>query len=398
VETKALLDKVMTDGLSRRHLLRLMAGAGAAVAAGGLTRAARAATTFRTTAALNLRTGPGTGYAVILVMPAGATVVDYDGELVNGFRSVDYSGTVGWCSNAYLAPVASPPPSPPPVIVDPSAVALSGVSGKVNVAGGLNLRTGPAATYQLIRVLPNGAVLAISAASGDWFKVTSGGSTGWVNSWYVTLTGTPSQEIRRGNTNRKMVALTFDCGSDLGYTEQIITTLERYGVPASFGLTGTWVNAYPDHAAWIVADGHQALNHTYAHLSCTGASTGTGPLSPAKRLGQLVANESAIRSLAGGTAKPYWRPPYGDCDGGVLRDAGAAGYGKTVMWTVDSMGWNGATADQIYNRVMSNAGNGAIVLMHVGGASRDAAALERIIRGLRDRGYAFGTVAQVIAP
>jgi peptidoglycan/xylan/chitin deacetylase (PgdA/CDA1 family) len=47
--------------------------------------------------------------------------------------------------------------------------------------------------------------------------------------------------------------------------------------------------------------------------------------------------------------------------------------------------------------VVGRASNGAIVLMHVGSDSADAAALERIIKTLTARGYNFGTVAQVIA-
>jgi peptidoglycan/xylan/chitin deacetylase (PgdA/CDA1 family) len=240
--------------------------------------------------------------------------------------------------------------------------------------------------------------LTITQTSGDWFKVTAGTSTGWVNSWYVDLVGTPARVITRGNTSRKMMALTFDAGSDLGNTEKIIGLLEEYGVKASFGLTGDWVRQHPDYAAWIAADGNQILNHTLNHPSFTGYSTGTGPISPARRLSQIQAAESAIRSATGVRAKPYWRPPYGDYDSGVLRDTGAYGYTRAVMWTVDSMGWNGYSADQIVGRVTSRAGNGVIVLMHVGSDSQDAAALERIIVRLRAQGYSFGTVAQVLAP
>jgi peptidoglycan/xylan/chitin deacetylase (PgdA/CDA1 family) len=195
-----------------------------------------------------------------------------------------------------------------------------------------------------------------------------------------------------------MIALTFDAGADLGHTEQIIEILEEYEIPASFGLTGSWISKYPDYAAWIAADGNQILNHTLNHPSFTGTSDPSGPISPAKRLSQLAANETKIRGIGGKTSKPYWRPPFADRDWSVLRDVGAAGYSKTVLWTIDTMGWNGATTDQIYQKVVGGAGNGVIVLMHVGAASHDAAALERIIQTLRARGYAFGTVAEVIAP
>jgi len=57
---------------------------------------------FTTTAALNLRARPNTSAQILLVVPAGAIVKDYDLEIVNGYRSVDYNGAVGWVANAYL--------------------------------------------------------------------------------------------------------------------------------------------------------------------------------------------------------------------------------------------------------------------------------------------------------
>ncbi|HET8524294.1 MAG TPA: polysaccharide deacetylase family protein [Thermomicrobiales bacterium] len=278
------------------------------------------------------------------------------------------------------------------------AVPLSGVTGVVSSSDGfLSLRKGPSLSYAWMKDLPNGTPLSIVQTSSNWFKVVAGGSTGWVNSWYVSLNGTPSRVITRGNTSRKMIALTFDAGSDRGYIDSILNTLAYYGVPASFGLTGMWIKAYPGDAARIVANGHQVLNHTLDHLSYTGYSTGSDPISPASRLSQIIANESLINNTTGATAKPLWRPPYGDYNGDVLREVGAIQYSRTVMWSIDTMGWNGASAETIYQDVCARAGFGKIVLMHVGAASADAIALPRIIRKLRARGYQFGTVSQVIA-
>jgi peptidoglycan/xylan/chitin deacetylase (PgdA/CDA1 family) len=282
--------------------------------------------------------------------------------------------------------------------LDAEAVGLAGVIGSVSSASGLNLRSGPNSAQRVVKWLPNGTPLTIRGTSGDWFKVTALGLTGWVNSWYVVLKGTRSTTIQRGNPALKRVALTFDCGSDLGYTNQILATLANHGIPASFGMTGSWMSANPDSAKKIASGGYQFINHTLNHPSYTGASTpGAGPSSPAKRLAQIQANENAIRTVTGMIAKPYWRPPYGDIDSGVLRDVGALGYSKTAMWTIDSLGWNGLTADEIYSRVMSKMVWGAIVLMHVGAASQDANALDRIIRDLKAQHYTFATVAVVTA-
>jgi uncharacterized protein YgiM (DUF1202 family) len=56
---------------------------------------------FTTTARLNLRAQPGSAAAVLLVMPANATVTAMAGT-ANGWRQVSYKGTVGWAATAYL--------------------------------------------------------------------------------------------------------------------------------------------------------------------------------------------------------------------------------------------------------------------------------------------------------
>ena len=84
--------------------------------------------------------------------------------------------------------------------------------------------------------------------------------------------------------------------------------------------------------------------------------------------------------------------------GRILDTLAADGYYYNVLWTVDSLGWNGLSAGAIVNRVLGGAAPGAIVLFHVGAASADAAALPAIIDGLRARGYSFATVEELVRP
>jgi cell wall-associated NlpC family hydrolase len=67
-----------------------------------------------TTGNLNLRTGPSTTYAVLLVMPAGAVVDVLNTAAQTGFLNVRFSGTAGWASTKYLeagATTTTPAPS-----------------------------------------------------------------------------------------------------------------------------------------------------------------------------------------------------------------------------------------------------------------------------------------------
>ena len=54
-----------------------------------------AAAVMTTTANVNFRTGPGTSYSVILVIPNGSTV-NTTGAVQNGFTRLTYGGSTGW--------------------------------------------------------------------------------------------------------------------------------------------------------------------------------------------------------------------------------------------------------------------------------------------------------------
>jgi peptidoglycan/xylan/chitin deacetylase (PgdA/CDA1 family) len=192
-------------------------------------------------------------------------------------------------------------------------------------------------------------------------------------------------------------ALTFDAGSDTGFTAAILDTLGRNGIHATFGITGRWAEANPALLHRIAAEGHQVVNHSYDHPSFTGRSTGMAPLSRAARIEQLDRADAAIVRATGSSSKPWFRPPYGDEDAGVRTDVGSVGYRYELMWTVDSLGWNGLGADEIVDRCLTQAVPGAIYLFHVGAASADHAGLQRVIDGLRARGYGFVTASGLVA-
>jgi peptidoglycan/xylan/chitin deacetylase (PgdA/CDA1 family) len=214
-----------------------------------------------------------------------------------------------------------------------------------------------------------------------------------------TATTVPTGEVltvTQGDTQQLVVALTFDAGADRGNGAQILDTLRDNGVVGTFGLTGAWAEANPDLVQRIAAEGHGMLNHTYDHQSWTGYSTGAAPLSSAARADELRHTEQIVRDNAGVELKPYFRPPYGDYDDSVLADLAANGYTVNVLWTVDTLGWNGESVDGIRQRVADALAPGEIVLMHVGADSQDAAALPGVLDELRAAGYSCVTVQQLV--
>jgi peptidoglycan/xylan/chitin deacetylase (PgdA/CDA1 family) len=206
----------------------------------------------------------------------------------------------------------------------------------------------------------------------------------------------PAAVVWIGDTSERAVALTFDAGSDAGHTGTILDVLASRDVRATFALTGEWVEQNPGLARRIVAEGHEVMNHSYDHPSFTGVSSDEVVLTPESRWDQLDRAENAISSIAGRTSLPYFRPPFGDQDASVARDAGARGYRFLVLWTVDSLGWKGVSPSEVVRRCVEGAEPGAILMFHVGSASTDAEALPTVVDELSASGYRFEQLSELL--
>jgi peptidoglycan/xylan/chitin deacetylase (PgdA/CDA1 family) len=212
----------------------------------------------------------------------------------------------------------------------------------------------------------------------------------------TTLITEPAAVVWIGDASERAVALTFDAGSDAGHTSAILDELASRGIRATFALTGEWVEQNPPLARRIVAEGHVVMNHSYDHPSFTGVSSDDVALTTESRWSQLDRAETAISSVTGRTSLPYFRPPFGDQDASVARDAGARGYRYLVMWTIDSLGWKGTAPSDVVARCLDLAEPGAIMMFHVGSASTDAEALPAVIDQLGAQGYVFVTIPELI--
>jgi len=127
-----------------------------------------------TTANLNMRTGPGTSYSVILVIPNGASVQMISSS--NGWAKIIYNGKTGYASTAYLSTTGAVTPSPSP-----------STSSVYTTIANLNLRSGPSTNYPVLVVIPQETVLSPLGTSSGWYKVTYGGKTGYVSGSYISV-------------------------------------------------------------------------------------------------------------------------------------------------------------------------------------------------------------------
>ncbi|TVZ07439.1 polysaccharide deacetylase family protein [Trebonia kvetii] len=226
----------------------------------------------------------------------------------------------------------------------------------------------------------------------------SGGWSGFTRAWTPSAPAPPASGLlgtdwTRIPTGSKVVALTFDAGSNAAGLPSISATLRAKNVRATFFLTGNWVRDFPAQANAIIQDGYLVGNHSVSHPNFT-------KLTDSQVTAQVLGAQQAILRANGADTRPLFRFPFGDVNGRVLADVNRLGY-VPVRWTVDSLGWKGTSGGQsvqsVTNRVLAAAQPGEIVLMHLGsnpddGTTLDAAALPAIIDGLRARGYGFVTL------
>lgn len=179
-------------GLSATVALGVVLTAGVPAIVGSIAQAAT--TTLHASAAVNVRTGPGTSNARIGVLYPGDEVAA-TGSSVDGWTPVTYQGRKGWVSTRYLATGGYTP-----------STTTTSATGSAWTTANLNLRAGAATTQRVIATLPRGTVVdRTGQVSGDWTQVTSDKGSGWVHGNYLSVsqisaqTASTSASVPAGN-------------------------------------------------------------------------------------------------------------------------------------------------------------------------------------------------------
>ncbi len=183
------------------------------------------------------------------------------------------------------------------------------------------------------------------------------------------------------------VALTFDDGPSGSNTEALLEMLERQEVKATFFLCGYRMDSYPDFVKALSQAGHELGVHGDSHACFDSMNQETLKKEVEKTAKQIEALSGAAPKLQ--------RPPCGSWNEAVRSQAREAGE-TIILWSVDSLDWQGGSPEKMAQRVCKGAENGSIILMHDMYRGSIQAAEEIIVR-LRDRGYAFVTVSELAA-
>ncbi|WP_309227203.1 polysaccharide deacetylase family protein [Micromonospora thermarum] len=226
----------------------------------------------------------------------------------------------------------------------------------------------------------------------------------------ATPPGTRPPVVDHGPRTGNKVALTFDAdmtdamryqlrsGAVRSYANlRIVDLLERENVPATFFLTGKWVEQYPQVTRRLAANPRFELaNHTYAHLAFTADCYGL-PRLPQRQMTADVARTFDIVAPYGGRQTRYFRFP-GLCHDRAALDA-LAPLGVTVVDGDVVSGDPFATSWRpIVRAVLDGVRPGSVVVLHVTEANAPMTdeALPHILAGLAERGLEPAPLSEVL--
>lgn len=192
------------------------------------------------------------------------------------------------------------------------------------------------------------------------------------------------------DSGEKVIYLTFDNGYEQGYTSKILDTLNKEEVPATFFVTGHYVESKPDLVERMVEEGHIIGNHSYHHPDFSIVSKET-----MKK--ELETLEAAVSKITEQDQMKYLRPPRGMFNEQTLKWANELGY-IHIFWSLAFKDWETNKQrgeNYAYEQVMKQIHPGAILLLHTV-SSDNAEALPRLIKDLKKQGYTFKSLDDLV--
>ncbi|WP_462408784.1 delta-lactam-biosynthetic de-N-acetylase [Neobacillus sp. Marseille-QA0830] len=189
--------------------------------------------------------------------------------------------------------------------------------------------------------------------------------------------------VYKGDPNSKTLYLTFDAGYENGQTPKILDVLKKEKVPATFFVTGHFLESQQELSKRIVKEGHIIGNHSWHHPDFT-------QVSDQRIREELQKIKNRTKELTGQKEMKYLRPPRGVFSERTLQIAKEEGYTQ-VFWSLAYVDWNINQQrgwQYAYDNIMKQIHPGSIILLH--SVSKDNAdALEKAIQDLKKRGYKF---------
>lgn len=191
----------------------------------------------------------------------------------------------------------------------------------------------------------------------------------------------------RKNTTKKEIALTFDDWASEARIKEVLDVLSNYNIKSTFFLIGKGVEENPNLAKLILEQGHEVASHSYNHLDVT-------TMTPEDLQEDIIKAHKALTYALQESPLLYFRPARGVIDDESAKIISATGIKTIAMYDIASFDWKlEYSANDIYERVMSRASPGKVILMHILDKTQTVEALPLIIEQLQREGYTFAKMS-----
>lgn len=161
--------------------------------------------------------------------------------------------------------------------------------------------------------------------------------------------------IGRGNTGKKMVALTIDDGPTGQLTIQMLELLDKYSVPATFFVSGINAERLPEVIRAIIAGGHTVGNHSFHHY----------PFLMLRSSAVMAKEISATQDIlkAQGIRTFVFRPPVGIVNPGLFPILEKAGM-SCVTFSCRAFDAGNRRMKNLSRRILKKVKGDDIILLH----------------------------------
>ncbi|GIP36864.1 hypothetical protein J31TS4_01440 [Paenibacillus sp. J31TS4] len=203
----------------------------------------------------------------------------------------------------------------------------------------------------------------------------------------VHLSDLGAHPVYKGNPEKPMAALMINVAWGDEYLPRMLDILKKENVHATFFFDGSWLSKHVETAKEIQAQGHELSNHAYSHKNMS-------TLSRQQAIEEISKTEKLLTEQLG-VSNTLFAPPSGDFDQETVKIARELKL-QTVLWTIDTVDWRNPAPEQILAKLSRTMEPGALILMHPTKSS--SAALEGIIRIIKQKGLALGTVSELLSP
>src|SRR5690554_3660392 len=190
----------------------------------------------------------------------------------------------------------------------------------------------------------------------------------------VTLKDLPPSPIYKGNEEKPMVTFMVNVAWGNEYIPDMLKTMKKHQIRATFFLDGSWVKNNPNLAKMIVEEGHEIGNHAYSHPNMKNLSK--------NRINEEISKTNEVIKAVTNQTPMWFAPPSGSFRQEVVNVAHNYGM-HTVLWTVDTVDWKNPNPASMSQRIIQKVENGSLVLMHPTPSA--AKGLETMILGIQEK-------------